>query len=102
VVGDARHGYCEGGAPRFVVETDTGQTCLLACPHGDKAQDPNTNWWTVSFSAPFTQYVGGCSAPLTGNVTYIDITFDQTGNVVLDNIRLNNRRVGQPDDDDDD
>lgn len=97
--GDARHGYCQGGAARFVVE-HTGGTCFFECAHGDKVQDPDTNWWEISFVPPFTQYPS-CAGGLSGSVTYIDITFDEQGNVVLDNIRVNNRVVGKPTGDDD-
>jgi hypothetical protein len=91
---DPRHGYCQGGAPRFVVEHDGG-TCFFECAHGDKVQDPDTNWWEISFVPPFTQYPS-CAGGLTGMVTYIDITFDEQGSVVLDNIRVNNRVVRKP------
>ena len=82
--GDPRHGYCQGGAARFLVE-HTGGTCFFECAHGDKAQDPATNWWDISFVPPFTQYPS-CPGGLSGMITYMDITFDEEGNVVLDNI----------------
>jgi hypothetical protein len=85
VAGNPKHAYCSGGAPRFVVESDSG-TCHLGCGHGDKTQDPQTNWWTASFRPPFNRYPGCAIAP-GGMVNYIDITFDEgPAQVVLDNI----------------
>jgi hypothetical protein len=85
VPGDARHGYCTGGAPRFVVESDSG-TCHLGCGHGNKAQDPDTNWWTVSFEPPFSRYPG-CPVEPAGTIQHMDITHDEgPSEVVLDNI----------------
>jgi hypothetical protein len=102
--GDPRHGYCQGGAPRFIVEHDGG-TCFFECAHGDKDQDTDSNWWDISFIPPFTQYPS-CAGGLTGNVTYIDITFDEVGSVVLDNITATigskTTVIGKPDEDDDD
>jgi hypothetical protein len=94
--GDPRHGYCVGGAPRFVVEDDQGHSCLLECAQGAKVQDPDTNWWEISFVPPFSQYVS-CTTGLSGMVTYIDITFDEgPASVVLDNIRVNGTVIGKP------
>lgn len=99
--GDARHGYCSGGAPRFVVESTSG-TCHLGCAHGDKTQNPNTNWWTISFKPPFTR--PGCEVEPAGTISYIDITHDEgPSEVVLDDISatIAGRRstVGGPDED---
>jgi hypothetical protein len=106
VAGDPRHGYCTGGAPRFVVESDSG-TCHLGCGHGAKAQDPDTNWWTTSFEPPFSQYPG-CPTDPGGLISYIDITFDEgPAQVVIDNIsatiagRTSTVRGPGGDDDDD-
>lgn len=96
--GDPKHGYCQGGAARFVVEHDGG-TCFFECAHGDKAQDPATNWWDISFVPPFTY--PSCPAGLSGDISYIDITFDEEGSVVLDNITATiggkTTVVGKPD-----
>lgn len=104
VSGNPKHGYCTGGAPRFVVE-HTGGTCHLGCNHGDKVQDPDTNWWTISFSPPFAAYPG-CGAEPIGTVEYIDITHDEgPSQVVLDNISATiqgrTSTIGRPRGDDD-
>ena len=104
------NGYCGAGAPRFNVVSDSG-TCFLGCAHGDKTQDPNTGWWTIKFVPPFTQYAG-CSG-VTGPITEIAIVFDEgndqsiapaagnsPGDVVIDNITVNNVVVGRPRDND--
>ena len=85
--GDPRHGYCQGGAPRFVVEHGGG-TCFFECAHGDKAQDPDTNWWTISFSPQTTGYPSCPLGTLSGMITYMDITVDEgpDTSVTLDNI----------------
>jgi len=66
-----------------------------------KTQDPNTGWWEIRFDAPFTQFPG-CGGGVTGTITRVRIIFDDgtdlgPGNVVLDNIRVNNEVVGKPD-----
>jgi len=99
VAGNAKHGYCTGGAPRFVVESTSG-TCHLGCAHGDKVQDPNTNWWTISFEPPYAR--PGCPVEPAGIIDYIDITHDEgPSQVVLDNISAtiagNTTTVGRPD-----
>jgi hypothetical protein len=112
--GDVRHGYCGAGAPRFNVDSGSG-TCFLGCAAGDKTQSTTTGWWEVKFAPPFTQYAG-CGG-VTGTVTNIAIVFDEgddvpvvggagfgvpqpgtmsPGDVVLDNIRVNNDVVGNP------
>jgi hypothetical protein len=101
VQGNPKHGYCQGGSPRFIVEDDLGNSCLLECHFGTPVQDPITNWWTISFVPPFAPPTYPSCPNLIGpKVTYIDITFDEVGSVVLDNIRVNNRVVGQPPGDD--
>lgn len=101
VVGNPKHGYCTGGAPRFVVESSSG-TCHLGCAHGDKKQNPNTNWWTISFEPPYTR--PGCQVAPAGIIEYIDITHDEgPSQVVLDDISATidgrTTTVGGPDDD---
>jgi hypothetical protein len=103
--GDPRHGYCQSGAPRFVVEDDLGNSCLLECQFGTKVQDLDTNWWEISFVPPFSPPAYPSCPGLTGTtVTYIDITFDEMGSVVLDNITATigskTTIIGKPDDDD--
>jgi hypothetical protein len=101
--GNPKHGYCQSGAPRFVVEDDLGNSCLLECQFGTKVQDPDTNWWNISFVPPFTPPAYPSCPGLTGTkVTYIDITFDEVGSVVLDNITIGDKTtvIGKPNDDD--
>jgi len=106
VPGDPKHGYCQGGAPRFLVEFTGGAgSCFFECAHGTKVQDPATNWWDISFVPPFTQYPS-CPGGLVGTITYMDITFDEQGSVVLDNITATiggkTTVVGKPDEGDGD
>lgn len=73
-------------------------TCFLGCTYGQRVKNASTGWWTISFPAPFSNYPG-CVAP-SGNITGIEIVFDEgtdvgPGNVVLDNIRVNNIVVGR-------
>jgi len=110
------NGYCGAGSPRFnVTSTGTSSTCFLGCFHARKTQDPVTGWWEIKFIAPFTQFPG-CENGVSGDVTSISIVFDEgndlalsgspgpvgnsPGNVVIDNIRVNNKVVGKPTDDD--
>ena len=118
-VAGSTHGYCGAGAPRFNVFSAAG-TCFLGCAAGEKTQDSVTGWWTIKFVPPFTQYAG-CSG-VTGAITGIEIVFDEgtnlgTGNlaqggtvvggtvgsspgdVVIDNITVNDKVVGKPTDD---
>ena len=93
------NGYCGAGAPRFSVNSDAG-TCSLGCAHGVKTQDPNTGWWEIRFDAPFTQFPG-CEVGVVGTITRIRIIFDEgtdlgPGNVVLDNIRVNDQVEEKP------
>jgi hypothetical protein len=92
------NGYCGAGAPRFNVVSDAG-LCFLGCIHGTKTQDTQTGWWEIRFDAPFSAFPG-CSG-VSGDVTSISIVFDEgtdqgPGNVVIDNIRINNKVVGKP------
>lgn len=94
------NGYCGAGAPRFNVASDAGATCFLGCAHGQKTQNQETGWWTISFRPPFTQYPG-CEGGVTGTVRSIALIFDEgtdvgPGSVVLDDITVNNRRMGKP------
>ena len=94
------NGYCGAGAPRFNVVSNAGATCFLGCAHGQKTQDAQSGWWTISFQPPYTQYPG-CEGGVTGTVRSIEIVFDEgtdvgPGSVVLDNIRVNNRVIGKP------
>ncbi len=96
------NGYCGAGAPRFSVNSGSG-TCALGCAHGDETQDTGTGWWEIKFVPPFTQYPG-CPG-ITGTITRIRIIFDEgtdqgPGDVVIDNIRVNDRVVGKPTDND--
>ena len=93
------NGYCGAGSPRFNVVSGAVGTCFLGCVHGTKTQDTQTGWWEIRFDAPFSNFPG-CSA-VTGDVTSISIVFDEgtdvgPGNVVIDNIRINNEVVGVP------
>ena len=93
------NGYCGAGSPRFNVVSGAVGTCFLGCVHGTKTQDTQTGWWEIRFDAPFSNFPG-CSA-FTGDVTSISIVFDEgtdvgPGNVVIDNIRINNEVVGVP------
>jgi hypothetical protein len=104
VPGNPKHGYCSGGSPRFVIESSSG-TCHLGCAHADSfTQDPNTNWWDVSFVKPFAPAAGGCPAEPSGTITYMDITVDEgpDTSVTLDNITATiggkTTTVGKPDD----
>ena len=94
------NGYCGAGAPRFNVVSSAAATCFLGCVHGQKTQDAQSGWWTISFTPPYTQYPG-CEGGVTGTVRSIEIVFDEgtdvgPGSVVLDNIRVNNRVIGKP------
>ena len=97
--GDPRHGYCGAGAPRFNVDSGGG-TCFLGCTHGIKTQDPATGWWEIKFTPPFTAFPG-CEGGVSGDVTSIIIVFDEgndvgPGNVVIDNIGINDKVIGKP------
>ena len=94
------NGYCGAGAPRFNVGSSATGTCFLGCAHGQKTQDPQSGWWTISFRPPYTQYPG-CESGVTGTVDSIEIVFDEgtdvgPGSVVMDNVRVNNRVIGRP------
>ncbi len=105
------HGYCNNGAPRFNVFSDAG-TCFLGCAFGNKTQN-SSGWFEIKFSTPFTQYPG-CGVGVSTNIAGIEVILDDgndlalpppaTGNspgdVVLDNIRVNDKVVGKPKDDD--
>ncbi len=110
-------GYCNNGAPRYTVVSDAG-FCFLGCLHGDKIQDPVTGWWNISFSSskPFTAYPG-CELGISGNIQAIEVILDEgndldisgiappntgnsPGNVVLDNLTVNDKVIGRPNDDD--
>ena len=98
--GGTSHGYCGAGAPRFNVVSTAG-TCFLGCTYGSKTQDPATGWWTINFASPFTQYPGCDLVGVSGTVTGISIILDEgidigPGNVVLDNIRVNNTVFKKP------
>jgi hypothetical protein len=101
--GGTTHGYCGAGAPRFNVYSDAAATCFLGCTHGDKTQDPNTGWWTISFTAskPFTSY-SGCEGGIIGSIKGIELMIDEgtdvgPGDVIVDNIRVNTSVAGKPD-----
>ena len=94
------NGYCGAGAPRFNVGSSAAATCFLGCAHGQKTQDPQSGWWTISFRPPYTQYPG-CEGGVTGTVDSIEIVFDEgtdvgPGSVVIDDVRVNNRVIGKP------
>jgi len=94
------NGYCGAGSPRFNVVSGAVGTCFLGCVHGTKTQDTQTGWWEIRFDAPFSAFPG-CESGVNGNVTSISIVFDEgtdvgPGNVVIDNIRINNEVVGVP------
>jgi len=113
-IGSGANGYCNNGAPRFNVFSRVGNgllaVCFLGCPFGSRTQDPVTGWWTIKFEAPFNEArFPGCGAP-TGNLAFLELIFDEgidvggtvgnsPGNVVLDNIRVNDKVVGKPNDD---
>ena len=113
--GSGANGYCNNGAPRFNVFSRVGTgplaVCFLGCPFGRRTQDPVTGWWTIKFEAPFNEArFPGCGTP-TGNLAFLELIFDEgidvggtvgnsPGNVVLDNIRVNDQVVGKPKDDD--
>lgn len=95
--GGTTHGYCGAGAPRINVYFATG-TCFLGCTYGGKVQDAGTGWWAISFTPPFDAYPG-CGG-ISGSISGIEIVLDEgtdvgPGNVVLDNIRVNNIVVGR-------
>ncbi len=100
------NGYCNNGSPRFNVVSFSG-TCFLGCALGDKTQDTVTGWWQIKFTEPFTQYAG-CSVAPSGNVIVavildegIDVdgtVGNSPGNVVLDNLRVNDKLIGKPTD----
>lgn len=95
------NGYCGAGAPRFnVASTGTSGTCFLGCTHGVKTQNAVTGWWEIRFDAPFNVFPG-CETGISGTVTSLSILFDEgddigPGNVILDNIRINNTVIGRP------
>lgn len=94
------NGYCSTGAPRFTVESDSANPCLLGCSHGTPTQEPTTGWWKIEFEPPFSQYPG-CEGDVTGTVKSISIIFDEgndtgPGNVIVDNLRVNDKVAGKP------
>ena len=87
------NGYCSGGSPRFNVRSSgAAATCFLGCGNGAATQDPATGWWTVSFTAPFTNDPG-CEGGIVGTIQSLSVIFDEVGAVVLDNITI--KRPGQ-------
>ena len=92
------NGYCGAGSPRFNVVSDFGEDATIG--RKEKTQDTQTGWWEIRFDMPFSAFPG-CESGVTGNVTSISIVFDEgtdvgPGNVVIDNIRINNEVVGVP------
>ncbi len=116
-IGTGANGYCNNGSPRFNVFSFNGPplpdssnfvgTCFLGCAFGDKTQDTVTGWWQIKFTEPFTQYAG-CSPAPSGNII-VEVILDEgidvggtvgnsPGNVVLDNLRVNDKVIGKPTD----
>ena len=106
-IGTGANGYCNNGSPRFNVFSFNGPnfvgTCFLGCAFGDKTQDTVTGWWQIKFTEPFTQYAG-CSPAPSGNII-VEVILDEgidvggtvgnsPGNVVLDNLRVNDKVIG--------
>ena len=116
-IGTGANGYCNNGSPRFNVFSFSNPdftgfvgTTFLGCAFGTKTQNSTTGWWTIRFDAPFTEdRFPGAGAGPTGNII-IEVILDEgidvggtagnsPGNVVLDNIRVNDKVVGKPNDD---
>lgn len=98
-LGETSHGYCGAGAPRFNVDSTGSGLCFLGRTHGAKTQDPITGRWEIRSEPPFDDFPG-CGG-VSGTVTLISIIFDEgtdvgPGNVIMDNIGVNNRVVGKP------
>jgi len=115
--GAGANGYCNNGSRRFNVFSFNGPplpdfsnsvgTCFLGCASGAKTQDTVTGWWQIKFTEPFTQYAG-CSVAPSGNII-VEVILDEgidvgvtvgdiPGNVVLDNLRVNDKLIGKPTD----
>ena len=115
-IGTGANGYCNNGSPRFNVFSFDGNnnflgTTFLGCAFGTKTQNLTTGWWTIKFEAPFTEdRFPGAGAGPSGNII-IEVILDEgidvggtvgnsPGNVVLDNLTVNNQVIGRPRDDD--
>ena len=115
-IGTGANGYCNNGSPRFNVFSFSGPnfvgTTFLGCAFGTKTQNLTTGWWTIKFEAPFTEdRFPGAGAGPTGNII-IEVILDEgidvggtvgnsPGNVVLDNLTVNDQVIGRPRGDDD-
>jgi len=117
-IGTGANGYCNNGSPRFNVFSFSNPdftgfvgTTFLGCAFGTKTQNSTTGWWTIRFDAPFTEdRFPGAGAGPTGNII-IEVILDEgidvggtvgnsPGNVVLDNLTVNNVVIGKPNNDD--
>ena len=112
-IGTGANGYCNNGSPRFNVFSFSGPnfvgTTFLGCAFGTKTQNLTTGWWTIKFKAPFTENrFPGAGAGPTGFII-IEVILDEgidvggtvgnsPGNVVLDNLRVNDKVIGKPTD----
>src|SRR5712692_8020048 len=118
-IGTGANGYCNNGSPRFNVFSFDGNnnflgTTFLGCAFGTKTQNLTTGWWTIKFEAPFTEdRFPGAGAGPSGNII-IEVILDEgidvpvagvtgssPGNVVLDNLTVNDQVIGRPRGDDD-
>jgi hypothetical protein len=87
-------GYCGAGAPRFNVVTSDNVTHFFGCASGTAS--PTGNGFThVVFDPTNPTQAFPVIAPGT-TVSSIDIVQDETGQVNLDNISINNQVIGGP------
>jgi hypothetical protein len=85
-------GYCGAGAPRFDVVTTDGIDHFFGCIYG--THTTMTNGWTHVVFTP----INGGGIPVTSGeiVQSIDLVQDETGQVNLDNISINNQVITGP------
>jgi hypothetical protein len=85
--------HCGGGAPRFNVVTTDNVTHFLGCSAGTTTATTN-GWTTLTFDPTVSP---PAFSPIASDMTVksIDIVFDETGYVHLDNIVVNDTTIGR-------
>jgi hypothetical protein len=88
-------GHCGAGAPRFDVLTTDGVFHFVGgCSNGTKTTNGSTEWVRVRFdltnpNQSFPPFVPGAK------IKQIDITFDEPGQAIIDNIEANGVLIGK-------
>ncbi len=88
-------GYCSGGSPRFDLLTSDGVFHFIGgCANGTKTTNGSTEWVRVRFDLTNPAQAFPPVAP-GATVKQIDITFDEPGQAIVDNIEANGTLVGK-------